>query len=121
MVEAALDSALLGLQSFRADNPLKYQARHRLPFRELGLSIGLKAIGELQKWLEENPRMNLQQPVEGLMQYVPLRELIDRFWLDGKNREAESWTEHREINMVMLATSLAPERPRDSILILPLV
>jgi hypothetical protein len=28
--------------------------------------------------------------------------------LDGKNRRAGTWTEHREINTVMLATSLAP-------------
>ncbi|RQW77357.1 MAG: hypothetical protein EHM51_01915 [Geobacter sp.] len=109
LLEAALDSAYVGLQSFEKDNPLKYQARHRLPFRELGLSIGLKAVGELQKWLEENPRMNLQRSVEGLTQYVPLSELIERFWLDGKNREGETWTDHREINMVMLATRLASD------------
>jgi len=30
------------------------------------------------------------------------------YWLEGRNREAETWREHREINMVMLATSLAP-------------
>ena len=40
---------------------------------------------------------------------MPLREQIEGFWLEGKNREAGTWTEHREINMVMLATSLAPE------------
>jgi hypothetical protein len=28
--------------------------------------------------------------------------------MDGKNREASTWIEHREINMVMFATSLAP-------------
>lgn len=29
--------------------------------------------------------------------------------MDGRNQEAGCWTEHREINMVMLGTSLAPE------------
>ena len=110
LLEAALDSALLGLQSFEKDNPLKYQARYRLPFRELGLSIGLKALsGSCRNGSEEKPWTNLKRPVEGLMQFLPLSELIERFWLDGKNREAASWTEHREINMVMLATSLAPD------------
>ena len=31
------------------------------------------------------------------------------FWLENANREAESWRAHRDINMVMLATSLAPD------------
>ena len=39
---------------------------------------------------------------------MPLRKKIEQFWTDGKNREADTWIEHREINMVMLATSLAP-------------
>jgi hypothetical protein len=40
---------------------------------------------------------------------LSLIEKIEMFWLDGTNREANSWTEHRDINMVMLATSLAPD------------
>jgi hypothetical protein len=36
--------------------------------------------------------------------------MIERFWMDDKNRGASTWTDHREINMVMLATSLAPGR-----------
>jgi len=38
-----------------------------------------------------------------------LREDIEMFWLERTNREANTWTEHRDINMVMLATSLAPD------------
>jgi hypothetical protein len=44
------------------------------------------------------------------MEYVPLKERIEQFWIDNKNRQASTWIEHREINMVMLATSLAPSR-----------
>ena len=51
----------------------------------------------------------LNQQVRAIHEYMPLREQIEGFWLEGKNREAGTWTEHREINMVMLATSLAPE------------
>jgi hypothetical protein len=29
--------------------------------------------------------------------------------MDDRNRQASTWIEHREINMVMLATSLAPD------------
>jgi hypothetical protein len=40
---------------------------------------------------------------------VPLADAIERFWMDGSNRKAGTWTGNQEINMVMLATSLAPE------------
>lgn len=113
LMEAVLDSALLGLRSFAGDNPLKYRARQRLAFRELGLAIGLKAVGKLWGRIVENPQLfawkaPVQRSVEALTGYLPLGDIIERFWLDDKNREAGSWTEHREINMVMLATSLAP-------------
>ena len=36
-------------------------------------------------------------------------EEIEMFWLEHKNREAGTWKEHRDINMVMLATSQGPD------------
>jgi len=65
--------------------------------------------------IEENPDLfcqisSLQQRVEDLRKYEPLGEIIKQFWMDNKNRQASTWIEHREINMVMLATSLAPTR-----------
>jgi hypothetical protein len=113
LLEIILDSAQLGLRSFAGDNPLKYRAKQRLAFRELGLAIGLKAVRKLQECIEENPYLfaqagSVQRTVKALEGYLPLGEIIERFWLDDKNREASSWTEHLEINMVMLATCLAP-------------
>jgi hypothetical protein len=114
LLEAVLDSALIGLHSFAGNNPLKYRARQRLAFRELGLAIGLKAVAKLHRCIEANPHLfaregYVQKSVESLAGYLPLGEIIERFWLDDKNRQSGSWTEHREINMVMLATSLAPD------------
>jgi hypothetical protein len=43
------------------------------------------------------------------MEYAHLSELINAFWLERNNRESDSWMEHRDINMVMLATSLSPD------------
>ena len=88
--------------------------RYRLAFRELGLSIGLAGIETLPDRLGKNRHLygnydTLNQQVRAIHEYMPLREQIEGFWLEGKNREAGTWTEHREINMVMLATSLAPE------------
>ena len=51
----------------------------------------------------------LRERVRALKAYTPLGETIDAFWLDKRSREADTWIDHREINMVMLATSLAPD------------
>ena len=114
LLETVLASALAGLHAFAADNPLKYRAAHRLAFRELGLAIGLKSVAKLQGRLAENhARFGKESPLQcrvtTLAGYLPFADIIERFWLDGKNRDADSWVEHREINMVMLATCLAPE------------
>jgi hypothetical protein len=47
--------------------------------------------------------------VGALMRYRTLAEDIEAFWLEDANRESGAWKEHRDINMVMLATSLAPD------------
>jgi len=113
LLENILDSALVGLNSFAETGYLELPAPYRLAFREFGLSIGLSSVEKLPEWLEKNPHLfdwssSLHQRIHALVEYVALRGKIEQFWLDGKNREASTWTEHQEINMVMFATSLAP-------------
>jgi hypothetical protein len=93
---------------------LKYPPQYRLAFRELGLSIGLHAIEKLWELIQQTSRDSgmkhrLLSRTERLMQYMPLRESIETYWLNPSNRQAGSWMAHRDINMVMLATSLAPK------------
>ena len=114
LLETLFDSALVGLDSLTESGSLEHPARYRLAFRELGLSIGLAGVEKLPEWIGKNPNLfdrtgSLHQQVQALLEYVPLREKIEQFWLDGKNRESSTWTGHQEINMVMLATSLAPD------------
>jgi hypothetical protein len=110
-----LDSSLVGLDYYARKAPLNLPADYRLAFRELGLSIGLHAVERLQGLIEKNPgifnnkKFFLHSRIEGLMRYVPLSEVIEEFWLRRANRESSSWMAHRNINMVMLATSLAPD------------
>jgi hypothetical protein len=113
LLETVVDSALLGMEAFAKGETLEYPGEFRLAFRELGLSIGLSAIEKLMKGIEENPNLfsqksHLQRQVEALMEFMPLRETIEQFWMMRKNREVSTWSLHCEINMVMLATSLAP-------------
>jgi hypothetical protein len=78
------------------------------------LSIGLRAVARLQELYEQNPglfsKTHLLYPrIETLKRYTSLSEIIEIFWFEHKNRETGSWTGHRDINMVMLATSLSPD------------
>jgi hypothetical protein len=103
-----------GLQSYAGGNPLGLPAEYRLAFRELGLSIGLHAVEKLQGLIEQTPRAldgkrRLSSRVESLRQYVPLSRLIEKHWIDPANWRAGIWMEHRDINRVMLATSLVPD------------
>ncbi len=114
LLETLLDSSLMGLESFVRMNPLKLPVDYRLAFRELGLSIGMRAVQKLHGLIEEKPgffkeSLPLRKRIEMLMQYTPLIEIIENFWLERTSREAKSWMDHRDINMVMLATSLAPD------------
>jgi hypothetical protein len=43
------------------------------------------------------------------MRHAALADQIADFWLKGANQGSGSWIEHQDINMVMLATSLAPD------------
>ena len=114
LLETLLDSSLMGLESFTKMNPLKLPPDYRLAFRELGLSIGMRAVEKLHGLIEEKPnlfkkRYPLRERIELLMQYTTLTEIIENLWLERTSREAKSWIDHRDINMVMLATSLAPD------------
>ena len=112
LLEILLDSSLMGLESFSRKNPIKMPAEYRLAFRELGLSIGLRALEKVRGMLEANPGLftgRLHSRIEKLMRYAPLFASLKEFWLESTNRKTKSWMEHRDINMVTLATSLAPE------------
>ena len=65
-----------------------YRLSHTLAFRELGLAIGLQAAKKMQV-LEE---------------HWSLIDKINNHWLQNR-----AWNEHRDINRVMLATSLTPD------------
>jgi hypothetical protein len=103
LMDELVHSSLAGLNAYGRSGFIKLPARYRLAFRELGLSIGLHAVERLRKM------EGMGMKAEPLMPFVPLAEMIEEFWIKPENRRVETWTEHREINMVMLATSLAPD------------
>jgi hypothetical protein len=113
LLATILDSALLGVESFEEGDLLKYPADYRLAFRELGLSIGLKGVEKLLDLIKDNFELfseykSLKSCVAVITRYASLSEIIEQFWMESGNKKSRTWTDHQEINMVMLATSLAP-------------
>jgi hypothetical protein len=113
LLENLLVASAAGLQSYAKGGELRSPAEYRLAFRELGLGIGLQAVRLMWQAAEREPQRPLSFAVRArlraLMQYAPLGEQIESFWRDPEHRRGTAWSEHRDINAVMLATSLAPE------------
>jgi hypothetical protein len=106
-----LASSLVSLESYTRGEPFMLPVDYRLAFREFGLSIGLGAVEMVKVLMKEDPallRGDFASLIEGFERYKLLKDVIERFWLTPVHREASSWTDHRDINTVMLATSLAP-------------
>ena len=113
LLENLLDAATTGLRYYRRSGELDQPSRYRLAFRELGLAIGLHAAVRFQQRIHnlaqhDHSHTRLRAQIDGLMQYSELREHIINFWLAPEHQRTETWLEHRDINEVMLATSLAP-------------
>ncbi len=85
-----------------SSDALRQPAEYRLAFRELGLSIGLRALERLRGLIGD-------VPLEALLAFVSVGEEIESYWRRPEHRRAVTWSEHRDINDVMLATDLLPE------------
>jgi len=114
LLPALLEASRMGLHAYERTGLLKAPAVYRLPFRELGLSIGLHALERLNRLFDERPEIfdkkrSLKRQAESLRRYIPMAESIEAFWLKPAHREAPTFTDHYDINTVMLATSLAPD------------
>jgi hypothetical protein len=107
LLRRVLSEARLSLDVYAQGNPLSRPARMRLAFRELGLAIGLHAIGRAARGRSLDGAA--EGPLAELLRHLPLAARIEDFWSDPAHRQEPSWIAHRHINDVMLATSLAPE------------
>jgi hypothetical protein len=109
-----LVSSKRGIDTFLNANTLRHPAEYRLGFRELGLSIGLHGVKKMQMLIKKHPECfsnhaMLQSKLFELASFLPICNIIEKFWIDPNNQESDAWSEHLDINIVMLATSLEPE------------
>jgi hypothetical protein len=111
-LERLLGAARAGLEHYARSGELQAPAEYRLAFRELGLAIGLHAAERLGQAVTENhipanPAARAELAV--VLRYVPMGAEIESFWQNPAHQRADTWSEHRDINEVMLATSLASD------------
>src|SRR5690606_20285635 len=106
LLKHLLDEADLSLRMFSRSSPLGQAVEYRLPFRELGLSIGLQAIEQVHADVQVSHEV--AAVFERLLRQRLLADDIRDFWSDGHHRHSRSWIAHEDINTVMLATSLHP-------------
>ena len=97
LLATLIEAAAAGLRHYAAIHDPRTPAGRRLPFRELGLAIGLAAAA----------RMVEAGLAPSLTRYLPLRAEIESFWTRPEHRDGQ-WQEHADINDVMLAASVAP-------------
>jgi hypothetical protein len=111
LLQILLDASLRGLRDYVRHNDLHQPASHRLAFRELGVVIGLSAIERtIKRWPMDAPgsaeSVQVGAQLQALVPYLALGSIVISFWLAPEHRQGSTWLEHRDINEVMLATSL---------------
>jgi hypothetical protein len=112
LVERLLTSAFAGLKYYAQSDQLRAETEYRLAFRELGLAIGLHALEGMRRGFEQRrivAKPAIRAQVKALMPYVPFSEEIESFWRRPEHQQGSTWSEHQDINQVMLATTLLPD------------
>lgn len=96
--EALLHDAALSLDAWERARPPGLPDHYRLPFREIGMALGLVAVEGVD---------HAAQP--DIARRRPVADEIRDHWLAPAHQTGSTWTDHLDINSVMLATLLAPE------------
>jgi hypothetical protein len=101
-----LADAVASLQAFDRLGHLHHPVERRLAFRELGLAIGLHAVERVRELFERDSAR--AAAASAILRHRPLADAVERTWSSPAARHLRTWLDHRDINTVMLATSLAP-------------
>jgi hypothetical protein len=113
LLQDVLEACRNGIAAILAAGHLHRPLSQRLPFRELGLAIGLRAFPAIVPTVtnkrEFDSRPALRRIVDLLLPHQLLSEQILRIWLSRAQRPDANWQAHQDINDVMLATALIPD------------
>jgi len=107
LIEEMLHYSASGIGTLLQSGLFEHPAAYRLAFRELGLAIGLEGIwfadSSIKKVTADERILNILTELRGFG--IEIRN----YWMDTTHQQTRSWQAHRDINEVMLATSLMPE------------
>jgi hypothetical protein len=108
LIGALLAGVDTGLGDLLRRGALEAPPERRLGFRELGLAIGLETLPAVAEAAEASSRLvrAAAQHLERFRRAAALERRIVDFWCDPRARRAPTWTDHRDINEVMLAAAL---------------
>ncbi|MEJ2554201.1 MAG: hypothetical protein P8164_10175 [Gammaproteobacteria bacterium] len=109
-----LSAANFSLRSYLAGDELRQPSEYRLAFRELGLAIGLQATETMWQTANDEATQSDESPellsqLQALREYTSIGNDIESVWRNPEHRHSAAWSDHRDINEVMLATCLVPE------------
>lgn len=102
--EKLMADSLKGMRVYKGRFDQSRPASQRLPFRECGLSLGLRALLALN-----DPPEATRNLLDQLLSYHSMADDIEDFWKSQKNRQSSTWTDHLDINSVSLASSMVAE------------
>jgi hypothetical protein len=113
LLEALLTAVQAGLAHRDWTRDLRLPASQRVAFRELGLAIGLAGLAPLERALagraaSQAVPSGIRARLAALKGHAPLGSAILSFWSDPASHDTGLWSEHRDIDEVMLATAHAP-------------
>ena len=75
---------------------------------------GLQTIEKMTPLIQQHPehfpeQQSLLSQLIDFSPHLSLSKKIETFWLTATNQQSTTWTEHIDINSVMLATNLGPD------------
>lgn len=105
-LEQLLYDIYKSLTIYTKSTELRKPAEQRLAFRECGLSLGLRCLKWIEKYTTSEVGLAL---LKSIAIFIPLADTIENFWSHPENQKSSTWIEHRDINTVMLASSLQPQ------------
>ena len=110
LLHQVMEDAALSLAVFGQQSTLELPLSQRLPFRELGLALGLHATERIQR-LDSSGALDgaLGLAMMGIAAHHRLARVLEETWLDPAAQRVPTWMDHEDINAVSLAASLAPE------------
>lgn len=108
--ERVFEAARKSLERCARDPSLDLPGARRLAFRELGLAIGIRAAERIAARTAGDEQGGVPAGwLRSVGEHEDVADRIVEFWSRTEARSLRSWTDHHDINDVMLAVALAPD------------